>query len=378
MQVYTYTPFPAFLRGRMSNLGHSTCMFVSMPTSVLQATKHLSFFILLIVMFSACGSNEGAEQPKYDPRDTTAVGKKIQEISLRIKDDPENTDLLHERAKLHMSRGDVANALLDMEKVIGRDTTKADYFLTLADVHLAATKPGRSKAALEKCLSLDPGNKLAYEKLAELYFIAQQYKEAIKNLDEVLKLDITNPKAYFMKGMCFRDIGDTTRAISSFQTCIEQDARHYNANLQLAMIHHARGQEVAQQYYDAALRIDPKSTDALYGRGLWFQENRRDYNSAIRDYTSAITFNPKAAQAHFALGFIHYQYLQVYDQAILHFNDAIQADPNWPEAWFNRGLSYEAKGDIAGAGKDYQKALELNPRYVNAQNALQRVGAPGR
>jgi tetratricopeptide (TPR) repeat protein len=75
------------------------------------------------------------------------------------------------------------------------------------------------------------------------------------------------------------------------------------------------------------------------------------------------------------LGFIHYQYLQVYDQAIRHFSDAIQADPKWPEAWFNRGLSYEAKGDIAAASNDYRKALELNPRYSNAQNALQRIGS---
>lgn len=352
-------------------------MFVSMVHSLIRNTLRIAkSFVLFFILLAGCGDPKVSDKQNYDPRDTTAVGKKIQEISLRIKDDPDNTALLHERAQMHMSRGDVANALLDMEKVINRDTTNADYFLTLSDVHLAATKPGRSKAALEKCLSIDPENKLAYEKLAELYFIAQQYKEAIVNLDAVLRLDITNPKAYFMKGMCFRDMGDTTRAISSFQTCIEQDPKHYNANLQLAMIYHARNQPVAEQYYDAALRIEPQSTDALYGRGLWFQENRRDYNSAIRDYTSAITFNPKAAPAHFALGFIHYQYLQVYDQAIRHFNDAIQADPKWPEAWFNRGLSYEAKGDIAAAGSDYRKALELNPRYVNAQKALQRVGTP--
>lgn len=354
-------------------------MIVSILVSALRSSLQTTITVLLVsLLLISCGTKGNGDKKSYDPRDTTAIGRKIQDVSLKIKDDPENMDLLHERAKLHMSRGDVANALLDMEKVMARDTTKADYFLTLADVHLAATKPGRSKAALEKCLSLDPDNKLAYEKLAELYFIAQQYKEAIRNLDEVLKLDITNPKAYFMKGMCFRDMGDTTRAISSFQTCIEQDPKHYNSNLQLAIIYHARNMDVAEQYYDAALRIDPKSTDALYGRGLWFQDNRRDYNSAIRDYTSAVTFNPKAAQAHFALGFIHFQYLQVYDQAIRHFSDAIQADPNWPEAWFNRGLSYEAKGDIAAAANDYRKALELNPRYANAQSALQRVGLPNR
>jgi tetratricopeptide (TPR) repeat protein len=146
-----------------------------------------------------------------------------------------------------MQRMDVANAMLDMEKVMSMDTTKADYFLTLADVHLGASKPGKSKAALEKCLSLDPKNKLAYEKLAELYFLVQQYKESLANLDEVLKLDITNPKAYFMKGMCYRDLGDTTKAISSFQTAIEQKPEYYEPYMQLALIHHARNNKLALQ-----------------------------------------------------------------------------------------------------------------------------------
>lgn len=342
-------------------------------SSFLQLIRFLAIACCYVVIFAACNSKPVSDDKVNDLADTTAIGKQIQDISIRIKDNPGNIALFHERAKLHLSRGDVANALMDMEMVMSKDTANAEYFLTLADVHLAASKPARSKAALEKCLQLDPKNKLAHEKLAELFFIARQYKESVGQLDEVLRLEITNPKAYFMKGMCYRDMGDTARAISSFQTAIEQKASYYDAYLQLAMIFHVRNDKLARQYYDGALRVNPKSVDAYYGRGLWYQENERNFDQAIQDYTSAIQLKPSAARAHFGLGYIHYEYLKVYDQAIKHYDDALKADPQWPEAWFNRGLCYEALGNVSAAASDYRKALELNPGYQNAVSALKRV-----
>jgi len=340
---------------------------------MIQKTKGLAFIICVLAFhIFSCTGKKGTDGSGA-VRDTTEVGRKIADLSLRIADDPENAALFHERAQLNLQRNDVANAMLDMEQVMKRDTTVPAYFLTLADVHLAATKPGRSRAALEKCLSLDPKNKLAYEKLAELYFIAQQYKESIANLDEVLKLDITNPKAYFMKGMCFRDMGDTSRAISSFQTAVEQKPDYYEAELQLAILFHAQKNPLALQYYNAALRMNPKGKDALYNRGLWYQDVEGNNDQAIQDYTSAVTIDPGFALAHFALGFLHYQNLKVYDQAIRHYNDAIKIQPGWAEAYYNRGLCFEAQGNIAAAGNDYSKALEIYPEYSAARDGKARV-----
>jgi tetratricopeptide (TPR) repeat protein len=173
--------------------------------------------------------------------------------------------------------------------------------------------------------------------------------------------------------MCYRDMGDTTKAVSSFQTAIEQRTDYDDAYLQLAMIFHNRNSKTAIQYYDGAIRANPKNTDALYGRGLFYQENERNYDQAVQDYTNAILINPKAANAHYALGYIHYQYLKVYSQAIIHFNDAINVSPEWPEAYFNRGLSYEAQGNIAAAAADFSKALKLNTNYKAAEAGLARV-----
>lgn len=347
------------------------------------ASSNLHLFIFLGCMVlgmavTSCSSKKSPDESNVALQDTTPIGKRIADLSTKISKDPKNPQLFNDRAVLHLQRNDVANALMDMEKVMSMDTTNASFFLTLADVHLASGKPGKSKAALEKCMSLDASNKLAYEKLAELYFIAQQYKDAIKNLDEVLKLDITNPKAYFMKGMCYRDLGDTTKAVSSFQTAIEQRTDYDDAYLQLAMIFHNRNSKTAIQYYDGAIRANPKNTDALYGRGLFYQENERNFDQAVQDYTNAILINPKVANAHFALGYIHYQYLKVYDQAIIHFNDAINVSPNWPEAYFNRGLTYETQGNVAAAIADYEKAIKINPSYKAAELALVRVKSGGK
>lgn len=331
----------------------------------------ISCWILLI---ASCGNKKTDNKSANTiVKDTTALGKLIAEVSTKIGENPNNADLYNQRAKLHLQRKDVGNALIDMNKALSIDTTKADYFLTLADAHFAASKVSKSKSALEKCLSLDPKNKDAHQKLAELYFYATQYKEALAQIDEVIKIDINSAPAYFFRGMCYRDMGDTTKAISSFQTATEQNPKDFNSYLQIAMMYHAKKNKLAIQYYDAALRANPKAADIYYDRGLFYQDNMQDFDKAIQDYTSCLEINPKDLRAHFALGFVHYEYLKIYDVAIKHYTDALNIDPNYAEASFNRGLCYESLGNIAAAASDYNQALSVRKDYKAAKEALQRV-----
>jgi tetratricopeptide (TPR) repeat protein len=338
--------------------------------------KILILILAPVIFFSVVGCGGSAKkgnQKANTVKDTTALGKKIAEVSLKIGEDPKNAELYNQRAKLHLQRKDVGNALIDIDRALSMDTTKADYFLTLADAHFAASKVAKSKAALEKCLSIDPKNKDAHQKLAELYFYATQYKEALAQIDEVIKIDIGSSQAYFFRGMCYRDMGDTTKAISSFQTATEQNPKDYNSYLQIAMIYHVKKNKLALQYYDAALRANSKLADVYYDRGLFYQDISGDYDKAIQDYTSCLDINPNDLRAHFALGFVHYEYLKVYDVAIKHYTDALNIDPKYAEASYNRGLCYEALGNITAAASDYSQALAVRKDYKAAKEGLQRV-----
>jgi len=49
-------------------------------------------------------------------------------------------------------------------------------------------------------------------------------------------------------------------------------------------------------------------------------------------------------------------------------------DPEDAAAYNNRGVTYEKKGDEEQAITDLRKALEINPSYQKAKDALKKLG----
>jgi tetratricopeptide (TPR) repeat protein len=58
----------------------------------------------------------------------------------------------------------------------------------------------------------------------------------------------------------------------------------------------------------------------------------------------------------------------LYDQAISDYNKALEINPKYAEAYSNRGVVYRRKGQYDRAISDYNKALEINPRDAEAYN----------
>jgi tetratricopeptide (TPR) repeat protein len=55
-----------------------------------------------------------------------------------------------------------------------------------------------------------------------------------------------------------------------------------------------------------------------------------------------------------------------YDQAILDYNKALEINPRYADAYNNRGVAYADTGQYDQAILDYNKALEINPGYAYA------------
>ena len=290
----------------------------------------------------------------------------------QIKTDPNNPDLYHERAKYFFATQNVEAALADMNRVFILDSSKAEYFITLSALYFSKGMAGNVKASLEKSIELEPKNITALMKLAELYLYLEKHKECIGTIDKVLRIDKYNAKAYFIKGMAFKETGDTAKAVSSFQTTVEQDPEYYHAYMQLGLLFSSANNKLAIDYFNSAIKINPQSTEAYYGLGLFLQENEM-YEKAIEAYTIILQIDPIYKHAYYNLGYVHSEYLKDYKAAIGYFSNAIKSSPEYYEAFYMRGLSYERIGDLKNAEADYRASLKIKPDYDLAAMGLNRI-----
>jgi len=340
--------------------------------------KYSICFITVVLLFLSFSCHNTDKKNDVNSKgidtlsDTSSAEKKLQFLNNKIKADPKNPELYHERALFALTQKDVNAALEDMTRALSLDSTKAKYYITIGDVYFAANKTRFTKDALEKAISLEPKNVEAILKLAELYLFVEDYKTSVQYIDDALKIDVTNPKAYFMKGMDFKCLKDTAKAISSFTTAIEQNPKYYEPYMQLGLIFSAKHNKLALQYFNTAISLHPQSTEAYYGRAFFRQESG-EFDQAIEDYNIILQIDPKYKYAHFNLGYLNYNNNKDYDKAVKNFTKAIDSDPNYINAYYWRALCYENQSNKKAAADDYQKVLNLDPDNDLAEKGLNRM-----
>lgn len=142
----------------------------------------------------------------------------------------------------------------------------------------------------------------------------------------------------------------------------------------------ARGQALAKSgkteealaEFDRALALDPYSVQALYGRGLIYQGEKK-HPQAIEDFSAANGLKPQQVEPLLARA-TSYLALDRAKEAASDLDEAVQADPNNATAWSARGVTYERLGDKAKASASYGRALALRPKDEAARSGLSRTG----
>jgi tetratricopeptide (TPR) repeat protein len=321
--------------------------------------------VLLVtaLLFFSCG--EKKPQQKSSPANITPADA----LTEQIAKEPGNADLYFQRAKWNLSTKKIKAAENDILKAISIDSTKSNYHLLKADICFAGFHIMEAENAFKKTIALDPNNIDAYLKLAELNLYTKKYEDAIMNANEALRIDKHRSKAYFIKGFVYKETKDTLRAISSFQTCVEQDPGYYDAIIQLANLYATHNDPIALQYYNNALKLQPHSVEALYDRGLFYQ-NTGQVEKAVKDYNELLKIDPTYGFAYFNIGFIAMKFEKDYPKAVTYFTSALTNEAHYVEAYYNRGICYEKLGEIQKAKADYNEALNIYPTYDLAKKAL--------
>ncbi|MBL4707054.1 MAG: tetratricopeptide repeat protein [Flavobacteriales bacterium] len=337
-----------------------------------------SIYVIATLFLVACGPKEEQKATPVDATQTEATVTEIEEdsvltaINAKIRNDINNKDLYLERCNYYLDREELEPAVSDMNRAFQIDTAYLPTLLRQADYLTKRGKLELGKSILEKADKLHPENSKVHIGYSKLYLIARNNEKSMIHSDLAVKYDLYNAEAYYLKGYNFLELGDTTKAISSYRTAVEQDPEHFPAFLELGLIFSEQGDLLALEYFRNALELRPNERRVLYSKGMFEQENEM-YNEAMLSYTQAIKAHPDFKEAHYNLGYVHLFYLKLYRQSQKYFTDAIAVDPNYIQAYYNRGYAFELLGDIGNAAKDYRKALEIDPSYDYAAQGLSRL-----
>lgn len=335
----------------------------------------LFFVVIFLSAFTSCKNS--TQQTEAENKTTDSLSAKLNSPELKavnaeLLKDPDNATLYLKRSGIYVSLKQLPEGINDAKRAIKIDSTKVEYYLALTDAYYSQNNTRLAKECLEIIEKKFPDNADALLKLAELFFLVRQYQKGIDYVNKALKINDRSAKAYYLKGSIYRESGDTTRAVSSLETAIEQDAKFENAFIDLGVMYGARKNPIALEYYNNALKINPYNENTIYARAKLLQDIGK-IDEAIIEYKSILQKNKNCENCYYNLGAIYLEVKKDNKTALENFTSAIALNPNSAQAYFARGYTYSKLKDKESAKADYNMCLKIQPNFEAAVQALNEL-----
>lgn len=132
---------------------------------------------------------------------------------------------------------------------------------------------------------------------------------------------------------------------------------------------------ILQQSLIKKLMLEHPENYNLYNIMAYNQFDQKKYKKGISYVKIVINKDPQNAAYYDTVG-LGYYYLKDFHKSLEYLNKSLELEPegkNVAEHYYNRGRVYEALKAKSKAKKDYERALEHNDSYYDAQTALNNL-----
>jgi Flp pilus assembly protein TadD len=187
----------------------------------------------------------------------------------------------------------------------------------------------------QRAIAVTENNYDAHNRLGRALSSQKRYAEAVREFQEVVRLNPGFAEAHNSLGRSFAAMGRVNEAIACYQKALETQPDYFVALINLSNLLLRTGRvDEAIVLYQKALQIKP------------------DYMEAQNNLGAALTSQGRL------------------DEAIVCFQKALGEKPNSAEAHYNLGYALGSKGRLDEAIRELQETLRLKPGHAEASNYL--------
>ena len=244
-----------------------------------------------------------------------------------------NTLFYVRKAQAMSALGQLKEALNMLSMVEKWETPSCEFLLTKASIFSQLRDSKLAIKFFNEALKVaEPEDRdEIFMDLAMEYENVNDYKNAMRVLDEALQANPKNEAAIYEKAFCYNQMGDFDKAIEAYTGFIDEN---------------------------------PYSFTSWYNLGNAYSQNQ-DYEKAIWAYDYCTLINDEFGPVYFNMGNA-YLSDEKYDLAIESFRKCMELDGDDPVAMCYLGECYEQLGDLEKAGHYYHESLKLAPMFPDA------------
>jgi tetratricopeptide (TPR) repeat protein len=240
---------------------------------------------------------------------------------------------------------------------------------------IAAFKQGRYSVALKSLTEAakNPGDRTARVFLALTQAALGECKMALPGL--TANADSLDPVLYRLAGLaavkCYSLTGDNAEASSLLQRLEARFPNDADVLYTAAKMHMTAFNDVTFAMFQrvpASYRVHELSAEIF--------EIESRYADAVGEYRKAIALNPSAPELHFKLGraiLLQSHNPEALQQASAEFRAELKVSPEDSASEFQLGQIAQALGKSADAKLHFERAVSLDPAFVQALIALGKI-----
>jgi len=224
---------------------------------------------------------------------------------------------------------------------------------------------------LRKASQLDPGNIAYDEAIAQSLLAKQDYPEAIRQADSVLKADPKNEIAWHVKTRALVMSGkpdEAKQAINFALAVVENQVPFELQKIDLDTVRNPHQALTASQQLAEAFPEDPSVLNNLAQK----QIRAGEIEKAEQTLQRCLILDQSNPETLVNLGTVD-RLRGNLDQALAHLSEAIKLQPGLVEAYLEMGLTYQDRREVSNAIQTYHKAIAMvsnDPRpYLQAAAA---------